>query len=1017
MKIWRDKYVIGMIAMTLLWGLFIWLEMQDQREAPNIERGVLDLNGWDWEGNGIFPLDGEWMFYPDALLTREETQELKPTESFITVPGNWDGWKKTDGSEMKGQGYGTYRLIIQNAPKDRTLAIAKQYVRFSDKIYVDGLLLGQSGTPGFSRDNYEPRNVPYTAFFRAAGDEIEVILQVANFDFLSGGVFNSIELGTGNEIATRNHFRSALELMGVGILILFMLLFLFLYFGFDRNPLLLLFGAFSICYALGIITNGERLFLQLFPDIPFELAFKVKYISVYMIPGLMFFIAMKLIENSWIKRWLFISVVIMSLYGAAIAIFPFRVYSLLQGPLYLYTIIINMLLVAVLGVHYVKRRFGQLNVQQFQLLLAGVWLQVLTCVVTLLNTANYIPLVLTNISGLLLLISIGLLLISQYIGTYDSMRRLTHQLQMADQMKDEFLLITSHELNTPLHGVINVSQSLLSVPLKKMNERELKDKLQLIRNTAYRMSNMVKDIIDASHIKDGRLEVRASTVDLATCVTVVMEVFGFLAKGKNVQLHQRIASDARYVSADENRLLQVMYNVIHHILRHRHDTIVWIESSTDRGNVRIDIELKNTLASHFSPHEAEEESREGFARSMSIARELIERMGGAFSVNESSGAVTFWLASERRAHSSPLDVSIVDTYDEVATNSEYYEIEKNIYSSTGIENSLGTIVVASADPIDVEHLYSMLTLEGFSVHCVGTDEEAYNRITGAKRPDLIIVDVMLPEGNGYELCRKLRRHFNHAELPILLISARSTPADIEAGIVSGASDFITRPFDAGEVRVRIHTLFAMNRLVKEAALNEMAFLRSQIKPHFLYNALGTIMSLCYTNGERAGELLGSLSRYLRIIFHLDNTEETVPLGKEMELIQAYVDIERERFGTRLRVELDVDEQLYNYRVMPLTIEPLVENAIRHGVSKKVEGGTVRLTIARHLDLIEVVVEDDGIGMTVQQVEAIFAPGTPDQGVGFRNIMRRLLHLTGKPPSIESVPGEGTKVTIWLPPLQ
>lgn len=56
-------------------------------------------------------------------------------------------------------------------------------------------------------------------------------------------------------------------------------------------------------------------------------------------------------------------------------------------------------------------------------------------------------------------------------------------------------------------------------------------------------------------------------------------------------------------------------------------------------------------------------------------------------------------------------------------------------------------------------------------------------------------------------------------------------------------------------------------------------------------------------------------------------------------------------------------------------------------------------------------------MTVQQVEAIFAPGTPDQGVGFRNIMRRLLHLTGKPPSIESVPGEGTKVTIWLPPLQ
>nr|WP_232243024.1 histidine kinase [Paenibacillus sp. GSMTC-2017] len=579
-------------------------------------------------------------------------------------------------------------------------------------------------------------------------------------------------------------------------------------------------------------------------------------------------------------------------------------------------------------------------------------------------------------------------------------------------MKDEFLLITSHELNTPLHGVINVSQSLLTQPLRKIEESDLRDKLQLIRNTAYRMSNMVKDIIDAARMKDGRLEVRASTVDLVPCVTVVMEVFGFLAKGKNVQLRHGISLDARFVRADENRLLQVMYNVIHLILRHRHDTVVWIESRKHNDNVQIDIRLDKVKSSELrtgATIDEEPERDDGFARSMSIARELVERMGGSFSVSENSGAVTFWLACE-----SPLETVESDVYDLVAASSLYDEGEELTESGAGKDNGMGTIVVASADPVDVEHLYSMLTMEGYSVQCVGTDEEAYDRIIGGKRPDLIIVDVMLPEGNGYELCRKVRRHFNHAELPVLLISARSTPADIEAGIAAGASDFITRPFDAGEVRVRIHTLFSMNRLVKEAALNEMAFLRSQIKPHFLYNALGTIMSLCYTNGERAGELLGSLSRYLRYIFHLDNTEETVTIGKEMELIQAYVDIERERFGARLWVELDVDEQVQYYRIMPLTIEPLVENAIRHGVSKQVKGGTVRLTIRKIDDLIMVVVEDDGVGMTKEQVAAILGPGTSDQGVGFRNIMRRLLHVTGKPPVIESESGHGTKVTIWLP---
>lgn len=114
------------------------------------------------------------------------------------------------------------------------------------------------------------------------------------------------------------------------------------------------------------------------------------------------------------------------------------------------------------------------------------------------------------------------------------------------------------------------------------------------------------------------------------------------------------------------------------------------------------------------------------------------------------------------------------------------------------------------------------------------------------------------------------------------------------------------------------------------------------------------------------------------------------------------------------MEFDVDEELYGCLVMPLTIEPLVENAIRHGVSKKVSGGTVRLTIQKQDGFVKVVVEDDGVGMTPEQIRWILEREKQEQGVGFRNIMRRVAHLTGKQPIVESERGKGTKVTIWLP---
>lgn len=133
----------------------------------------------------------------------------------------------------------------------------------------------------------------------------------------------------------------------------------------------------------------------------------------------------------------------------------------------------------------------------------------------------------------------------------------------------------------------------------------------------------------------------------------------------------------------------------------------------------------------------------------------------------------------------------------------------------------------------------------------------------------------------------------------------------------------------------------------------------------------------------------------------------------MELVQAYVDIERARFGDRIEVSFDVDEHLLYCKVLPLTVQPLVENAIRHGVAKKVNGGTVGLTIRRSGDFVEVIVVDDGVGMTGEQLDAL-RYGSPNGGVGIANLTKRVLHITGGLPVIESEPDKGTKVMFKLP---
>lgn len=193
-----------------------------------------------------------------------------------------------------------------------------------------------------------------------------------------------------------------------------------------------------------------------------------------------------------------------------------------------------------------------------------------------------------------------------------------------------------------------------------------------------------------------------------------------------------------------------------------------------------------------------------------------------------------------------------------------------------------------------------------------------------------------------------------------------------------------------------------------ASQNEMSFFNAQIKPHFLYNTFGNVIALCYTAPHEAARLLSHLSTYVRFIFESGRTDTNITLRQELNMIDSYLAIEQTRFNDSFTILKEVDDAVLDWQVPPLLIQPLVENAIRHGLPKKVGSKRLLLSIQIIDDALDIRVADNGIGFdTKKQCDEA-------KGIGLLNIQRRIEYVAGGDFTLHSEIGAGTNVHIRLP---
>lgn len=370
---------------------------------------------------------------------------------------------------------------------------------------------------------------------------------------------------------------------------------------------------------------------------------------------------------------------------------------------------------------------------------------------------------------------------------------------------------------------------------------------------------------------------------------------------------------------------------------------------------------------------------------------------------------------------------------------QFQEVRAN---TARTESRAHRVLLLMDDPVCRTDMTAVLRQEGFTVQTAdGTAGlHTLTSLLSAGHPvDVVLLDLGTASLTGFEILRRIRERHTPAELPVLLLTDRDSLEEAATGFWLGANDTVGLPCVSSELTARVRNLIQMRQWIDRTVASELAFLQAQIKPHFIFNTLSAVAARCLRSPEEARDLLLDFSDYLRESFFFETKNGLTRLQRELRLVQLYLTIEQARFRPRLTVKYDIDPTV-DCTLPVLSIQPIVENAVRHGLMPRAEGGEVRISVRREAGQAVILVADNGLGMTAEQCGRICADdvsagasantsasafanvsagaaGDERLKVGLSNTHRRLLALYGRGLTISSAPGEGTCVRFSVPLAQ
>ncbi|WP_248928499.1 ATP-binding protein [Paenibacillus hamazuiensis] len=437
----------------------------------------------------------------------------------------------------------------------------------------------------------------------------------------------------------------------------------------------------------------------------------------------------------------------------------------------------------------------------------------------------------------LFVLSLGMMIVSRLKDVFRQSRRLADELreknarlESLDRIKDDFLANTSHELRTPLHGMIGLAESLLdgiSGPLPEPARRNL----QLIAASGKRLARLVGDILDLAKIKHRDIPLHPQPVQLRDVAGIVLAAFGPMIEGKGVRLVNRVDANLPAAAADPDRLQQVLYNLVGNSVKFTPSGEIAVTAAQEGEWVRVTVSdtgvgiPEDKLAAVFEPFEQVGEiaaTLEGTGLGLPLTKKLVELHGGTIGIRSAQGAGTecsFTLPvaeaagepSREHGSSSAEPVREREAAGSALARQTEAGPDELPHPSAVQAASGGTLLLVDDEPINHQVLDNYLSSQPFTLIKAYSAGEALH-ILEREEVSLVLLDVMLPDGNGYDICRSLRRRFSASELPVIMLTARNRLSDLLEGFDAGANDYLTKPLSKYELLARVNVQLQLSRL-------------------------------------------------------------------------------------------------------------------------------------------------------------------------------------------------------------
>ena len=811
------KFLITAAAITALLT-FALFGGDGKSGSLTAAEGIIDLSSLDLENHVPVRLDGMWQFRWNRLLVPGDPQWQKgdQTGGFYPVPLFWTSYR---GLKLPSEGFGTYRLTIKTSGESRYYGIKTPEIFSRYRLWINGELIDER----WDSDGGDALFLKPSFFvFNSVSDTVELVLQVKNTSHGNAGIGQSIMFGTGKAIYWYHVSGVMLDIILIAICIFAGIYHSIIYIFRKEEKELLYFGLFCFILALRTFSTGNTLITQALPDLSFtvgsRIATAVIPLSVITFQAFAFYFFREVVPKKTFIALLSLQFVYLLLVLVTPPIFYSTVYTY-----YLLTIIAACAFVIGVDIYAMikRKRYSVIFFTGFIFVFAGIandMLHYLQVIITgYYLSAFFAAFILTE----------SLMLAIKFSQEHRMVSELSERLKALDHLKDEFLARTSHELRTPLNGIIGITESLIKGVTGTLPEKALYN-LRLVESSGKRLYNLVDDILDFSRMRNNDISLSLRNVDICQSASVVIAVFRAGLPGKNVELLNDIRGDMPLVYGDENRIQQILYNLIGNAVKFTDSGHVRVSAAPEDNLVRVKIEdtgigiPNERLESIFMSFEQADSSISriygGTGLGLSITKKLVELHGGTIEVQSEPG--------KGSCFSFTVPVAVESAGIDEGNSGQAFLKEYGI-SSVGLPEPLetpagstakGNILVVDDEPVNVQVLLNHLSIRNFSTDYATDGMEAIEKIRHNSY-DLILLDLMMPRMSGYDVCKKIRQQFEVVDLPVIIFTAKNSPRDIVAAFDAGASDYLVKPVDTMELFARIDTHLALKRAVSSAIEN------------------------------------------------------------------------------------------------------------------------------------------------------------------------------------------------------